>query len=354
MRERLRKYWPALKAVLAVAILFFIGRRFKNDLESNPDLWKLSPRYGWLILAAGLYVLALVFPSLYWFRLLHKCGEHPPPLPALRSYWLAQMGKYLPGKAWALVMRATMAGEMGVRMSVAAMAAFYEVLATMTSGVLVAALLFAFLGPRADTPLDWPTLRALLLLRTPDHPIDRTVLVLLSLGIAAAVLLPILPPVFNTLVHRLSLPFREQNAPLPQITYGALVEGLLLTSFSWLFFGASLAAVLEGVLPDAGLPFADLAYDGRLIAMLALAYVAGFVIIVVPSGLGVREFFLTLFLVPEISGRVGDPDEARALAVLVVILLRLIWTGTEVIGSGVLYWLPRGTPLETQSRETQS
>lgn len=346
MRERLRKYWPAIKAVVALAILVAIGRRFQHDLEGHPELWNLSLRPGWLVLCGLLYVLGQIFPALYWYRLLKQVGEQPAPLPAVRTYWIAQLGKYLPGKAWALVLRATMAGEGGVRMGVAGMTAFYEVLATMASGVLVAAVLFAVLGPRSDTPLDLPTMRDLVLLRTPQHALDRWILVLLSLAILALVLVPILPPVFNVLVHRISLPFREPDAPAPRVTFGMLFEGLILTAVCWVCFGASLAAVLAGVLPGDGIRF-DPASLGRLIAMLALAYVAGFVFIMVPSGLGVREFFLTLLLVPEIGQHVVDPVEARALAVLVAILLRLIWAITELVSAALVCWLPSGASAQT-------
>jgi uncharacterized membrane protein YbhN (UPF0104 family) len=79
----------------------------------------------------------------------------------------------------------------------------------------------------------------------------------------------------------------------------------------------------------------------RLTAFLALAYVAGFVIVIVPSGLGVREYFLTLFLVPEVTPLVaGDEAEGRALAILAVLVLRLVWTAAELVITGVVYWLP--------------
>ena len=76
-------------------------------------------------------------------------------------------------------------------------------------------------------------------------------------------------------------------------------------------------------------------------AFASFSYVAGFLIIFVPSGLGVREYFLTLFLVPEIHilGQM-EMGEARGKAVLTVLLLRLVWTAAEVAAVGVLYWLP--------------
>src|SRR5438105_15470856 len=104
MRAYLRKWWPAFKALLAVAILYLIGRRFALDLTNNPDLWKLSLHPGWMALSGALYVLGLGFCCCYWLRLLHVLGQDPRIPAAVRSYYIGLMGKYLPGKAWALVL----------------------------------------------------------------------------------------------------------------------------------------------------------------------------------------------------------------------------------------------------------
>jgi uncharacterized membrane protein YbhN (UPF0104 family) len=65
--------------------------------------------------------------------------------------------------------------------------------------------------------------------------------------------------------------------------------------------------------------------------------VAGFVIVVAPSGLGVREFFLTLFLAPELAALAGLGEAAaQATAVLTVLVLRLVWTAAELVAAAIL------------------
>src|SRR5262249_10154940 len=149
----------------------------------------------------------------FWTRLLRELGQHPRPVAALRAYYIGMMGKYLPGKAWALVFRALLIQGPGVRVGIATMTSFYEVLTTMTSGALTAAVLFALVGPRTNEGLNWHLLGELLRLETPTSPmLDRSVLTLLSLGLAAAIGIPVVPVVFNRLVHHLSLPFRDADA----------------------------------------------------------------------------------------------------------------------------------------------
>src|SRR5436305_2101190 len=123
--------------------------------------------------------------------------------------------------------------------------------------------------------------------------VSRFTAVLLSLLLLAGVGLPLLPPAFNRLVHHLSLPFRDRDAEgPPRIRLAYLAEGLLLTGCGWLLLGASLAAALHGVAGDGSA--SDPATLGRLAAVMGLSYVCGFVILVAPGGLGVREFFLIL------------------------------------------------------------
>src|SRR5262249_12310137 len=150
MRPWLRNWWPVLKAVFAVLLLAAIGRQFARDL-SHPDLAKYPLHLGWLVLAGALYLLGLGFSAWFWYRVLRALGQWPAGLAAVRAYYIGHLGKYLPGKAWALVLRASLARGSGVRLGVAALTSFYEVLTTMAAGALLATLLFACLAPDTVT-----------------------------------------------------------------------------------------------------------------------------------------------------------------------------------------------------------
>src|SRR5437899_602176 len=105
MRQRLRALWPVVKAVLGLAIVIVIGRQFARDLR-RPDLWQRPLYHGWLWGAGGLYLGGLGFSAWYWQRLLRRLGERPAVGAIPRAYYLGHLGKYLPGKAWALLLRA--------------------------------------------------------------------------------------------------------------------------------------------------------------------------------------------------------------------------------------------------------
>src|SRR5437867_3397899 len=63
MRNGLRKWWPWLKALLALAIVLAVGRQFLRDLQSHPELWNLSFSATLIFLSGLVYVLGLGFSA---------------------------------------------------------------------------------------------------------------------------------------------------------------------------------------------------------------------------------------------------------------------------------------------------
>lgn len=347
MRPWVRKLWPFLKVFLGLALLAAIGRQFARDLQ-RPDLWHFELHPEWLILTALLYLAGLGCSAVFWYGLLRDVGQRPGFLASLRAYYIGHLGKYLPGKAWALLMRTTLIRGPDVTIGAAAVTTFYEVLATMAAGVLLAAGVFALDGPLLPLNLDAQTIKDFLFLRAPESLArDRTINLLLAVVLFLPTGLPIVPPLFNWLVHHVfslrTLLARQQEAadvatPTPRIPLEAFLLAMVVCGIGWLFLGLSLWTVLQCILPGtAPLGLAEL---GRLSAVTAVAYVAGFVFVIVPSGLGVREYFLIWFLMPELLPLAENEAQARSLAVLAVLLLRITWTTAELLIAALLYWLP--------------
>ena len=146
----------------------------------------------------------------------------------------------------------------------------------------------------------------------------------------------IIPVLFNRIVRRINR-FAAFAKDTPKLRPIHLLMGLVVTSGTWLTFGLSGWSMLCGLMPEPP-PF-ELAAACRIAAYIALAYVAGFFILVVPSGLGVREYFLLRCLVPELS-RVLPAGEAAAVAAVLVLMLRLVWTIADLVMTALVYWLP--------------
>jgi uncharacterized membrane protein YbhN (UPF0104 family) len=326
----LRRLWPVGKALLTLAILFGVGWQFWRILH-DPHLQETDPLHrpalqifsdtllqahpAWLVASGLLYLLGITFSLTFWVRLLRVLGERPQ-LPAMvRAYFMGHLGKYVPGKAWALLMRTTLASGPGVRPAVAAMTAVYETLTTMTAGAILAAVLLV-----GQSLLHWRE----------GQTADTTVSIGAALGLLALAGIPILPGVFNRLVRRGAAPFlKADSQPLPTVRNRTLLFGLALTVWGWVMLGISLWCVLQAIWPEA--PGWDAGLLGSCVSAVAVAYVAGFVALMTPGGLGVRELILQQFLAP----LMGDLPSLVA-----VLLLRLLWTVAEVIMASIVYWLP--------------
>jgi uncharacterized membrane protein YbhN (UPF0104 family) len=316
-----------LKPLLLLAIVFGVGYYFyriltsealqQTDPSRSPGqiLWDMvvSARRPDLVASALLYLLGLACPALYWQLLLRRAGEPLPWLTGFRAYYLSHLGKYMPfGRGFALLVRVALASSAGVRAGTAAVTGAYETLTMMAAGALLSVVVLVWLLEDSEGTF-WR-----------------------ALGLLALVGLPLMPGVFNRLVKPLAGRFLG-GASWPRPSAGALLLGLGMMALCWTLFGASLAAVLQALQPD------RLIYSPaevlRCTAFVAVSYVAGF-LSATPGGLGVREWFLERMLNPQLGPR----------AVVVVLLLRVLWTIAELSIAGLLYFL-QGSGVRSQESE---
>ncbi|MBI3411519.1 MAG: flippase-like domain-containing protein [Planctomycetes bacterium] len=223
------RLWIAGKILLTVAILIFVGRQFYQDL-SKPDAESLPWQPGWILLSAGLYAVFLGILTAYWRHLLHVFGERPTLWLAFRAYYVGLLGKYVPGKAWALLLRGMLVRGPNVRLGVAIYTGFYEVLTTMSAGALVAGVGL----------LIWP----------PDVSDWNWQPFWVALGLLVICIVPILPGVSNFVARRMAARFPQVEAyRLAPVRGATLALGLVLASVGWGVLGVSVWAILHSVLP---------------------------------------------------------------------------------------------------------
>lgn len=315
MSGRVGQLWRWLKPVIALVIVGFVGIQFARVL-GQPEVWEAADRLEptTLFAAALGYLFALTCWGGYWVRLLARQCQPVPLWPGLRAYYVSQVGKYVPGKAWTLLLRAGLVRGYGVSLGTAVLAGFYETLTAMAAGALLAAVLLP-------------------LVSTGDGQLGQRALVLLAV---AGV--PILPGVFNRLVARLAKPFRPVDAaPLPNISTPTLLGGLAQSLLGWLALGAGLTLIIARLFPSVpDQPEALVGLTLRCTAYLSLAYVAGFLVLPAPGGLGVREVILQQTLAGELASAYDAPT-AQGLAALVALALRAVWTLAEAALAGLAY-----------------
>ncbi len=136
-----------------------------------------------------LYLISQFPCAWFWHGVLLGLGQKVTLPRAARAFYIGHLGKYLPGKALVVIMRAMLVSHLQVKRSLAIVAVFYETFTTMACGAV---------------------LSALILIAT--HR-EQTWLILGSFGLAAVVGLPTVPFIFVRVLRilRLSPPSADQR-----------------------------------------------------------------------------------------------------------------------------------------------
>ena len=80
-----------------------------------------------------------MFCGVFWHRILRALGQNVGFWTALRAFYIGHLGKYVPGKAMVVILRAGMIRGPGVDASLAVVSVFFETLTMMSVGALLAA-----------------------------------------------------------------------------------------------------------------------------------------------------------------------------------------------------------------------
>ena len=225
-----------------------------------------------------LCLLAVLMSFLIWRGTLAVLGSPVRVRPASRMFFVAQLGKYLPGSVWPVVVQMRLGKENGIQRQRMALA----FLLTLGLSVLVGLLVGVAALPALVQAEGRSVLFGLLLLP-----------VLLAL---------LVPQVLNGLLNRGLRLLRRP--PLDQPFSGRdMARGVAWTLAFWVVFGLHVWLLSVGLGASAGetLPVA--------IGGFAVAFSIGPLLVVLPAGAGVREAVLVVLL-----GSVLTAPEATAVA----------------------------------------
>ena len=293
----MRSRWVrALQWAAGLAILWFAGRsllRNWHDLGAQPLAWRVDPVP--LLLAAATVWAMYALLVTAWRVMLTAWGERLDGWTAGRIWTVSNLGKYLPGKVWAIAGMALMARQAGVSPGAATGSAVILQVVSVGSGAVVAALTGAAALERA-------------------RPGAVGGLWLIAAAAVAGVALLFWPPVLGRLLRVAAPDADPRTPPLPAVLYGVLANVT-----AWVGYGLALWLLARGLLPDAGLGIRG------AIAVFTASYLAGFLALIAPGGLGVREGLFILML----QGPLGI-GAATALALASRVLLTITEFGAAV------------------------
>jgi glycosyltransferase 2 family protein len=307
----IRRWGKTLLKCAILALVVWGGHRTiaggLAELRKNSwEIGQLQP--GWAVLAGVLYLVSQLPCGWFWHSVLVALGQTVETLRALRAFYIGHLGKYVPGKAMVVVLRAALVSGPACSVAMGAVAVFYETFTTMAVGAVMAA--------------------AILLV---EHR-QQTVLILGSLALAVIVGVPTLPFVFVRLMRFIKLAGQSASAPSSlHLGFGLSLRGWLAIAAGWIVAGGSLWCTVRAI----GVEGASVAGELPLFtAIVALSVAWGFVSML-PAGLGVREIVLLQLLAPRLEQLM--PGQGEQLALVAAIVLRLIWLASEIVLAAALY-----------------
>ncbi len=303
MDSKLKPFLLSLaKVVLGIAVLVAAGNEVLGSLTRMESS---QVRFSFPILGLSLlcYLVGMGVFAEYWRRGVGALGGKLPRLDCHFAYFVSQLGKYVPGKAWVILIRYGLIGKNRLSFGAATASSVYETFSVMGCGALLSFPVLLLLG--GDTTLPWP-----------------------ALGLAAALLAASHPPVSGWIATVAGWVSGREERLMPVPSWRVLWKGAPLLILGWILAGASFPLAGAGV---------GVAYPGPSEAVLAgaasgLAVAAGFVVLVAPAGLGVREWLLVQTLGPSVG---------EGPAALIAVAARGLQVCGELGMAAVLYGLRR-------------
>lgn len=247
-----------------------------------------------MVAGLALGVCAVFGAMLAWRALLADLGSPLPVRVTGRIVFLSQLGKYLPGSLWPYLAQVEMSRDQEVPRSRSAAVSVIAMAVNLVTSLLIAAITMPWASPAA-TRRFWPVFLAVPVL-----------------------LLCVYPPVLNRLLRMLLRLARRQQLD-QQISLGGVGRAM-----GW----GGLGALATGA--QVWLLSADLAHVGlrdlpAVTGAYAFAWAVGFLVVIAPAGLGVREAALVAALSPLMSASAG---------LAIALVSRMLMTAADLLTAG--------------------
>ena len=294
----------ALQLAFAAAVVVFAGialRRQWRDAEQR--VLSLDP--DWLLILASTAIMLVTYALLIQVWLVVMAGwsaggvRHIRAMSfreAARIWFVSGLGKYIPGKVWALTMMGALARRARISPIVATASSVIAGLLSIVTGMGLV-VIFGL-----DTIADrFPRVTAM-------------GVVSLTIFIALVLLTPVLLPWLARMLGRVL----GREVVEPKLSRRTIWIATAGTAVSWVMYGIAFWLFSRGVMGSA---------SGALtawIAVYAASYLAGFLFVPAPGGIGIRETALTALM--PMLGLATVPQ-----AVVIAVTSRLWLTVLEIL-----------------------
>lgn len=275
----------ALQVVLALLVLWFAGMALRRQWTGvGPELSRLHPDWLWVGASGAIFLATYAVLVETWREMLRAWQSVLTFWKAARIWSISNLGRYVPGKIWQIGAMGIMAQHAGVSAIAATGSAVLNTVVNLVAGFVIAAA------------LGWQLLDS-------QSGGKRGAVLFIAGSVLLLSALPWVVPWLLRIVARAT----RRDLGLGRLPAKAIAIAAAGNLIAWLLYGIAFAAFARGFLgaPTRGpLP----AY----IAVYALSYLVGYLVLLMPAGLGVREASMVTLLT---TAGLADPGQAALLAV---------------------------------------
>ena len=273
---RKRLLLAAGRGVFLVAALGLLAWQVRRDADgAAAALGRIGLGHGLLALLAA--IVGLGATGLAWRAVLTRLGSPLPVSAVPPVFFVAQIGKYLPGAVWPYLAQVRLGREYGVPASRSAAASALFVLAHCATGGAVAAAVLPWASPDAVRRFWW------------------------ALALVPVMLATLHPRVMLPLLRRAHALARRGTAP-DRLDGGRITGALGWLLVAWLCYGASMFALLAPVTSGGLARRGAVALGGYALGWTVGFCAAAVLVAAAPAGLGFREVALLAVLAPVLTG----------------------------------------------------
>lgn len=293
---RRNRFWIAAQLLITAIVFWYVGKKLVDQWREFRGTPEVHPRWTLIALSCAVVLVAYAVLIETWRRILLAWGDRLGFVDAARIYFISNLGRYVPGKVWAIGVMAELSRRKQVSPAAAAGSSIISTVVNIATGFVIALVAGWQAMDRASG----------------GHAVIGVVLAgVVLLGLFA---LPMVLPQALAVVRRVT----GRDITMGTLPHRAIYIAIAGNLLAWTLYGAAFQTFSAGVIGHAaGSPL-------DYIAVYASSYVLGYLALAFPGGIGAREMALTSLLQTLGLANVGQ-------AAVVAATSRLWLTALEIV-----------------------
>lgn len=300
------KFKTIIGILFSILIFYFIYNYLNHNWQAL-EFKSIKISWQYLTLAFFLSLIDFFIYSYGWYNLLSREEINKSFSKINLELTKGNLGKYLPGRVWQFMGRIYLFNRIGYGKSRLLFLSFLEQYYIMLSS----AFLFTL---------------ALIFTDTSKFQIQFPVNIKMILTFAVLILLFFIHPLGLSIINRILVKITKKVYLEFKISLTKSIQVFLIYFAYWIIQGSMLLCLVNG--------FTDFRVEliFYILGINAIAYIIGYISIITPAGLGIREGTLTFFL---------DIFLTKGLGAIIAILERIILVLAEILYFFIAYFIAK-------------